>query len=90
MEIDQQSMKFILLGVQLPSPLRPIKVKISEDHSLKQSLKKMEMPESDLLICPPPPRKKPDSFMCCCRKVDLFDDLETELPFLRLTKRARK
>lgn len=90
MEIDQQRMTCVLSGVQLPSPLRPIKVKISEDKLPQLSLEKMELPDSDLLICPPPPRKKPDSCMCSRRKVDLFDDLESESAFLRLTKRVRK
>lgn len=102
MEVDKEGKIWVLAGIQLPSPLKPIKIRPNqltqkdqeEEEEVRLELlqltpqKKNSMPRKGL-VCPPTPRKPTNARKCSFEELEFFDVPELETVFTRRVKRIK-
>jgi hypothetical protein len=100
MEVDREGKIWVLAGIQLPSPLKPIKIKpnqlkeMDQEDELQLKLlqltprEKNSMPSKGL-VCPPTPRKPRSARTCSFAELDFFDVPELETVLARRVKRVK-
>ncbi|KAF3337533.1 hypothetical protein FCM35_KLT18120 [Carex littledalei] len=100
MEVDKEGKIWVLAGIQLPSPLKPIKIKPNqlsekdEEEEVQLELlqltpqEKNSMPSKGL-VCPPTPRKPTAARKCSFAEFEFFNVPVLETVFTRRVKRIK-
>lgn len=99
MEVDKEGKIWVLAGIQLPSPLKPIKIKpnqLSEKDEEEVQLELLQLTPQENnsmpskgLVCPPTPKKPTTARKCSFTEFEFFDVPELETVFTRRVKRIK-
>jgi hypothetical protein len=100
MDVDREGKIWVLAGIQLPSPLKPIKIKPNQlsakdqEEELQLELLQLTPREKNSilskgLVCPPTPRKPRSAHKCSFTELEFFDVPELETVFTHRVKRVK-
>ncbi|KAG1342827.1 Cyclin-dependent protein kinase inhibitor SMR6 [Cocos nucifera] len=96
-EAAEEGTIWTIAGIPLPAPLRPIKIKPSQNDAEKEEeadmldmtprQKEAKIPER--LSCPPAPKKPKPSLRCNPNGVEFFSPPDLESVFIRRVEKAK-
>ncbi|KAJ4757377.1 cyclin-dependent kinase inhibitor [Rhynchospora pubera] len=99
MEVNKEGKIWVLAGIQLPSPLKPIKIKANQLGEKDEDEEQLELQQltpqeenfmlSKGLVCPPTPRKPRTTRKCSFAELEFFNVPELETVFTRRVKRIK-